>query len=157
MQEKNEDKVTVINTALDSEEVQQASQENPDINKEKDRLLAEFVASKTRLKEKLARVKAQVKAISQLENAINRLESCVNDHRLIVSADLPVGPILETKQDELKEAGVSNMDTSSLCVIFLLKNNTYNQLLMYNFYYVDSFSYKVSISPTEFKYSLDGV
>lgn len=97
----------MINTALDSEEVQQASQENPDINEEKDRLLAEFAASKVRLKEKLARVKAQVKAISQLENAVDRLEACVNDHRLIVISDLPVGPILEAKQDELKEAGVS--------------------------------------------------
>jgi len=111
--------VTVINTSLDNEEVQQASQENPDINEERDRLLAEFAASKVRLKEKLARVKAQVKPISQLESAINRLETCVNGHRLIVMSDLPVGPILETKQDELKEAGVSTyVYISSECVIF---------------------------------------
>ena len=97
----------MINTSLDNEEVQQASQENPDINEERDRLLAEFAA------------KAQVKPISQLESAINRLETCVNGHRLIVMSDLPVGPILETKQDELKEAGVSTyVYISSECVIF---------------------------------------
>ena len=99
--------VTVIDSALDSEEVQKASQENPDINEEKDRLLAEFAASKARLKEKLARVKAQVQAITQLEDAINRLEACVNDHRAIVMSHLPVGPILETEHEKLKEAGVS--------------------------------------------------
>ena len=108
----------VIDTALNKEEVQKASQENPDINEEKDRLLAEFAASKARLKEKLARVKAQVKAVTQLEDAINRLEACVDDHQSIITSDLPVGPILEIDHEKLKEDGVS---TSVLCMhnIFL--------------------------------------
>ena len=97
----------MIDTALNKEEVQKASQENPDINEEKDRLLAEFAASKARLKEKLARVKAQVKAVTELEDAINRLEACINDHRAIVMSDLPVGPILEGEHEKLKETGVS--------------------------------------------------
>lgn len=97
----------MIDDALNKEEIQKASQENPDINEEKDRLLAEFAASKARLKEKLARVKAQVKAVTQLEDAICRLEACVNEHRAIVMSDLPVGAILETEHEKLKDAGVS--------------------------------------------------
>lgn len=99
----------MIDTSLNNKEVQKASQENPDINKEKDRLLAEFAASKARLKEKLARVKAQVKAITQLEDAMNTLEACIDNHRAIVMSDLPVGPILETEHEQLKEAGVSTL------------------------------------------------
>ena len=106
-QEENENTVTVIDGALNKEEVQKASQENPDISKEKNRLLAEFAASKARLKEKLARVKAQVKAVTQLEDAINRLEGCIDNHRAIVMSDLPVGAILEIEHQKLKETGVS--------------------------------------------------
>ena len=106
-QEENESTVTVIGSALNKDEVQKASQENPDISEEKDRLLAEFSASKARLQEKLARVKAQVKAVTQLEDAINRLEACIDDHRAIMMSDLPVGAILETEHEKLKEAGVS--------------------------------------------------
>ena len=106
-QEENENTVAIIGSALNKEEVQKASQENPDINEEKERLLAKFAASKARLKEKLARVKVQVKAVTQLEDAINTLEACIDNHRAIVMSDLPVGAILETEHEKLKEAGVS--------------------------------------------------
>ena len=105
-QEENENAVIAIDDASNSEEVQKASQDNPDINSEKTRLLTEFAASKQRLKEKLAKVKAQVKAVTQLEDALDRLEACVNEHRAIVLSNLPVGPILEAEHENLKEAGV---------------------------------------------------
>ena len=97
----------MIKTALNKEEVQKASQENDYINTEKDRLVAAFNTSKTRLKEKLARVKTQVKAVTELADAIDRLEACVNNHRAIIMSDLPVGPVLEIEHEKLKEAGVS--------------------------------------------------
>ncbi|XP_065895085.1 uncharacterized protein [Dysidea avara] len=102
----NEEAVAAIDTSMDDAGLQQASQENPDINKEKDRLLGGFANSKARLAEKLAKVKAQVKAVSQLEAAINNLEECIHHHRAIVLGDLPVGPILEVKQEKMKKAGV---------------------------------------------------
>ena len=146
----------MIDTALNKEEVQKASQENPDINEEKDRLLAEFAASKARLKEKLARVKAQVKAVTELEDAINRLEACINDHRAIVMSDLPVGPILETEHEKLKEAGVS----TSLNLRYLMYSYIHMYLCtpviiitkkLYCFIiFIGIFSNRVRISSTEF-------
>ena len=103
----NENAVAAINTSMDDTELQQASQDNPDINEEKDRLLGGFTDSKARLAEKLAKVKAQVKAVSQLEAAINKLEECILHHRAIVLADLPAGPIIEVKHEKMKETGVS--------------------------------------------------
>lgn len=97
----------MIDGALDDEEVQKAAFENPDINEEKDRLLIEFANSKRRLQEKLASVEAQVKVVTQLEDAVCRLEACVNEHKAIVMSDLPVGTILETEHERLKAAGVS--------------------------------------------------
>jgi len=103
----NEDAIAAINTSMDNTELQKASQDNPDINEEKDRLLDGFTDSKARLAEKLAKIRAQVKAVSWLEAAINKLEECIHHHRAIVLADLPVGPILEVKQEKMKKTGVS--------------------------------------------------
>lgn len=97
--------VTLADTPLNNEKVQQSSQENFDST---DQLLPEPPASNIAcLEEKLAKATAQVTAVLQLENAISSLEACADGHRAIVMSVLPVGPILETKHEKLKKAGVS--------------------------------------------------
>ena len=93
--EENENTVAAIESALNK---QQASEKSPD----------EIEEEEAQQKEKLARDKAQEKAvITQLEDAINRLKTCIDHHIAVVMSDLPVGAILEIKHEKLKEAGVS--------------------------------------------------
>jgi len=92
---------------MENAELQQASRDNPDIDEEKNRLVNGFVNCKARLAEKIAKIKAQVQAVSELEAAINSLEECIHQQRAIVLSELPVGPILEVKQGKMKKTGVS--------------------------------------------------
>ena len=100
-QEENENTIAVIESALNKQQVSQKS-----LDRTEEEVIK--LAARAQQKEKLARDKAQEKAvIMQLEDAINKLKTCIDDHRAVVMSDLPVGAILEIKHEKLKEAGVS--------------------------------------------------
>ena len=73
------------------------------------RLLDEFDNAKVLLVKKISKVKPQANAVSQLEDAINKLVERIDCHKAIMSLDLPDDPLLEVKQEKMKKEAVSSV------------------------------------------------